>query len=90
MTNDDYNNLIQRWNDYCDEISASDQIYLNNDEAFEMLGITIKQILAAQKMNRYDWDDKYVVLDGYANPMSFNDLLEHIDLDELITYEQNR
>ena len=41
-------------------------------------------------MNRYDWDDKYLVLDGYANPVSFNDLLEHIDLDELITYEQNR
>ena len=90
MTNDDYNNLIQRWNDYCDEVSASDQIYLNNDEAFELLGITIKQVLAAQKTNRYDWDDKYIVLDGYANPMSFNGLLEHIDLDELITYEQNK
>lgn len=89
MTNEE-NNLIQRWNDYCDEVSASDHIYLNDDEAFELLGITIKQILAAQKMNRYDWDDKYVVLDGYANPVSFNKLEEYIDLDELINYEQNR
>jgi len=89
MTNEE-NNLIQRWNDYCDEVSASDHIYFNDDEAFELLGITIKQILAAQKMNRYDWDDKYVVLDGYANPMSFNKLEDHIDIDELTTYEQNR
>ena len=33
MTNEE-NNLIQRWNDYCDEVSASDQIYFNDDEAF--------------------------------------------------------
>ncbi len=90
MTNDDYNNLIQRWNDYCDEVRASDQIYNNDDDTFELLGITIRQVLTAQKAHRYDWDDKYLALDGYQNPTSFNDLLEHIDLDELITYEQNR
>ena len=89
MTNEE-NNLIQRWNDYCDEISASDQIYFNDDEAFELLGITIKQILTAQKAHRYDWDDKYLALDGYANPVSFNKLEEHIDIEELTTYEQNR
>ena len=90
MTNDEYNNLIQRWNDYCDEVRASDQIYNNDDDTFELLGITIRQVLTAQKAHRYDWDDKYLALDGYQNPTSFNDLLEHIDLDELITYEQNR
>ena len=90
MTNDEYNNLIQRWNSYCDEVSASDQIYDNDDDAFDILGITIKQVLSAQKTKRYNWDDKYIVLDGYGNPASFNDLLEHVDLDELINYEQNR
>jgi hypothetical protein len=89
MTNEE-NNLIQRWNDYCDEVSASDQIYFNDDDAFELLGITIKQILIAQKMNRYDWDDKYLALDGYANPVSFNKLEEHIDIEELTNYEQNK
>ena len=55
-----------------------------------MLGITIKQILVAQKMKRYDWDDKYLALDGYANPVSFNKLEEHIDINELTNYEQNK
>ena len=89
MTNEE-NNLIQRWNDYCGEVNASDYTYFNDDEAFEMLGITIKQILVAQKMNRYDWDDKYLALDGYANPVSFNKLEEHIDINELTNYEQNK
>ena len=89
MTNEE-NNLIQRWNDYCGEVNSSDYIYFNDDEAFEMLGITIKQILVAQKMNRYDWDDKYLALDGYANPVSFNKLEEHIDINELTNYEQNK
>lgn len=89
MTNEE-NNLIQRWNDYCDEINASDHIYLNDEDAFETFGFTIAQTLRAMKANKYDWDDTYVQMDGYGNPVSFNKLEEHIDINELINYEQNR
>ena len=59
---------------------------LNDDEAFEMLQLTIRQTVAASKNDRYNFDDKWLTLDGYGNPMSFNSLLNYLDVPELEEY----
>ena len=74
------------WNEYCDDIYANDHIFSNDDEGFEIFGFTIAQTLRAAKNDRYDWDDKWLQMDGYGNPFSFNDLTEQIDLAELEEY----
>ena len=79
--------LVSHWNAMCDYITAPlDHIYLNDDEAFEMLQLTIRQTVAASKNDRYNFDDKWLTLDGYSNPMSFNSLLNYIDVPELEEY----
>jgi len=74
------------WNEYCDHIHASDHIYANDDDAFEIFGFTIGQTMRAAKVDRYDWDDTWVQMDGYGNPFSFSDLTDQIDLAELEEY----
>ena len=79
--------LVSHWNAMCDYITAPlDHIYLNDDEAFKMLQLTIRQTVAASKNDRYNFDDKWLTLDGYGNPMSFNSLLNYLDVPELEEY----
>jgi len=78
--------LITLWNEFCDANKWSDHIYPNDDDAFDMFGFTIRQTLRAAKADRYSWDDKYLQMDGYGNPFSFNNLTEQIDLAELEDY----
>jgi hypothetical protein len=79
--------LVSHWNAMCDYITApQDHVYANDDEAFEMLQLTIRQTVAASKNDRYNFDDKWLTLDGYGNPMSFNDLTQFIDVPELEEY----
>ena len=78
--------LMVLWNEYCDHIMASDHIYVNDEDAFEIFGFTIAQTLRAMKVDKYDWDDAYIQMDGYGNPFSFNDLRDYIDLAELEEY----
>ena len=78
--------LMALWNEYCDHISASDHIYFNDEDAFELFGFTIGQTLRAVKAEQYDWDDAYIQMDGYGNPYSFNDLRDEIDMAELEEY----
>ena len=79
--------LVSHWNAMCDYITApQDHIYANDDEAFEMLQLTIRQTVAASNNDRYNFDDKWLTLDGYGNPMSFNNLLNYLDVPELEEY----
>lgn len=74
-------NLINKWNEYCIEnCSAEDQVLYNDEEAFEILGLNVRQVAEAVKDNSYNFDHKWVSLDGYANPRSSNDALDFIDL----------
>jgi hypothetical protein len=76
--------LINEWNLYIESINApGDRVYWNNDDAFEELGLTIRQTLLAAKQDRYNWDHRFLTLDGYGNPLSSNDLDEVLDMDEL-------
>ena len=47
---------------------------------------TIKQTCAARDRGDYDFDDSYISLDGYGNPMSSNDAIEFVDEDNLIEW----
>ena len=79
--------IISLWNAMCDYINApQDHIYLNDDEAFEMLQLTIRQTVVACLNQRWNFDDKWLTLDGYGNPMSFNSLFNYIDVPELEEY----
>ena len=76
--------LIAEWNNYVQSIQApGDYVYWNNDESFEELGISIRQVLNAAKHDRYDWDHRFLTLDGYGNPISSNNLDDVLDMDEL-------
>lgn len=84
LSNHTPDELITEWNLYVASINApGDRVYWNNDEAFEEIGLTIRQTLLAAKQDRYDWDDRFLTLDGYNNPMSSNKLEEVLDIDEL-------
>lgn len=76
--------LITEWNLYIESINApGDRVYWNNDEAFDEIGLTIRQTLVAAKHDRYNWDHRFLTLDGYGNPLSSNMLDDVLDLDEL-------
>ena len=79
--------LIELWNEFCNDANYSDDIIYHNDEgAFEKMGFTIRQTCAARDRGDYDFDDLYIVLDGYGNPMSSNDAIEFVDEDNLIEW----
>ena len=79
--------IISLWNAMCDYIQAfEDRIYPNDDNTFEMLQLTIRQTVRASKAGVYNFDDKWVTLDGYANPISFNEIDSFIDIAELEEY----
>jgi len=76
--------LITEWNRYVESIQViGDYVYLNNDENFEQLGITMLQVLTAARHDRYNWDHRFLKLDSVGNPMSSNSLEDVLDLDEL-------
>ena len=82
--------LIELWNEFCHDANYSDDvIYHNDEETFEQMGFTIKQTCAAQKRGDYDFDDAYLSLDGYGNPMSSNNAIEFVDEDNLIEWLNN-
>ena len=79
--------IISLWNAMCDYITApQDHIYPNNDDTFEMLQLTIRQTVRASQAGVYDFDHKWVTLDGYGNPVSFNEIDYFIDAAELEEY----
>ena len=79
--------IISLWNAMCDYITApQDHIYPNNDDTFEMLQLTIRQTVRASQAGVYNFDDKWLTLDGYGNPVSFNEIDYFIDAAELEEY----
>ena len=79
--------IISLWNAMCDYITApQDHIYPNNDDTFEMLQLTIRQTVRASQADVYNFDDKWLTLDGYGNPVSFNEIDYFIDAAELEEY----
>jgi hypothetical protein len=76
--------LVNLWNQYCDAVNLyPDHIYPNDDETFEMLQLTIRQVVKAQKHGVYDFDHQWLYIDGYANPKSCNDPIRLMELEDL-------
>jgi len=76
--------LVDRWNKFCENNNClDDQIYYNDEEFFEMFNLNIRQVSAAVKNNRYNFDHEWVTLDGYANPMSSNTAEDFMDIEEM-------
>ena len=79
--------LIELWNEFCYDANYSDDIiYHNDEETFKQMGFTIRQTCAARDRGDYDFDDLYIGLNGYGNPMSSNDAIEFVDEDNLIEW----
>ena len=88
----DYENLsdnekVSLWNEYCSEESIDGEIFVNDEEFFEMFFVNdvIKAVQATQ-YGKYNYSDEYVVFNGYGNLDSFNNPMHQIDETELIKW----
>ena len=60
--------LMQVWNKVCELYDFHDDyIYENDEEFFEMMGLSAYEVLQRAHFGNYSWHHKYVKLDGYAN-----------------------
>ena len=73
-------NLLSLWNEYCSENDKGDQLYPFDDDTLHRL-IPKHHMKAFQAgVNaKINWSDDYLYFDGYANIHSTNDPSNHID-----------
>lgn len=80
-------NLLYLWNEYCRENGSEDEIYNFDDETLQMLyGDDPMKAFQAGVNAEINWTDNYLMLDGYANIVSVHDPSEHIDETVLIDW----
>lgn len=80
-------NLLSLWNEYCSENNPDDQIYDFDDETLAMLyGNDPMKAFQAGVNAQINWSDDYLYLDGYANIHSTNDPSTQIDETLLIEW----
>lgn len=80
-------NLLSLWNEYCSENNADDQIYTFDDETLAMLyGNDPMEAFKAGLNAEINWSDDYLYFDGCANIHSTNDPSTHIDETALIDW----
>ena len=74
--------LLNIHNDYCSEQNMDDFIYSNDSEFFEMFFSNPEDLLRAALYGPYEYNDEYVVFNGYGNLDSFEEysLLNYIDI----------
>ena len=78
--------LLDLWNAFCEDDNCfDDRIWFNDQEYFDMHEFNVRHVSTAVKNNRYNFDHKWATLDGYANPISSNELLDFVDYDLLMT-----
>jgi len=65
---------ISLWNEYCSEQSNEDEIYVFDDEFFEMF-FSNKPMEAARaaSFGEVNWSDDYISFNGYGNLKSLNE-----------------
>jgi hypothetical protein len=80
-------NLLSAWNDYCSENNADDQIFDFDDDTLQMLfGDDPMKVFQAGVNAQINWSDNYLYFDGYANMHSTNDPSNHIDETVLVDW----
>ncbi len=84
------NKLVDLWNDYCDDNSNSDaRVYEFDDQFFEDYfsnpGEAARAVFFGDVKN---WNDSYVIFNGYANLETSNNVSELISLYDLANHIQ--
>lgn len=78
--------LIELWNEYCDDNYCSDQRVYQMDELDELLhGCTATEILESVDSDFSTYDD-YFIKDDYDLLESHSDVFDIVDIDELTDY----
>jgi hypothetical protein len=77
--------LVVIHNEYCDSINDMDSIISSNDEDFfeTFFSGEVMDALRATSYGEWNFNDDYVMFNGYGNLESFNDPSDHIDLGEI-------
>jgi hypothetical protein len=72
-------------NDFCQSINDGDNLIHDNDEDFFEMYFENDVIGAvrAASYGEYNFNDKYVKFNGYANLESFDTVADHVDLDDI-------
>ena len=84
LTNDE---LLTIHNEYCNENNCLDNMIFENDEEFfEIHFSSTLNAVRAVSFGEYEYQDKYVRFDGYANLESSNYVDEFADIDELASW----
>lgn len=86
LNNESDEEVIDKWNEYCNDNSSDDQIYENTDDQLEELFSKVGQCVRAIFYGDYDYSHKYIQFNGYANLESFDDIFDKIDVDGLIDH----
>lgn len=78
--------LVSIWNEYCLEGRMDDFIYLNDEDFFIENFNNPYDVVQRIHFGDYNYNDKYVVFNGYANLETFNDPEEQIYKSELVEW----
>ena len=64
----DNDELMELWNDYCDEINAhDDMVYYNDEETLQMICDDYMSVAQRITYGKYNYAHEYLTLNGYAN-----------------------
>ena len=76
--------LVSMWNEYCLDGRMDDFIYLNDEDFFIENFNNPYDVVQRIHFGDYNYNDKYVVFNGYANLETFNDPEERIYKSDLV------
>lgn len=90
IKNSDSSTIVNLWNEYCNEHSADDYIYENEESMLNEMFSSVDEALRAAYYGDYRYCDDFIMFNAYGNLVSFpdyiSDVLEHIDVDNLADY----
>ena len=82
----DEKDLVSIWNEYCTENRLDDFIYLNEEDFFLENFSNPYEVVQRISFGKYDYNDKYVVFNGYANLETFSDPEEQVYKSDLVEW----
>ena len=78
--------LVSLWNEYCVDSRMDDYIYFNDEDFFIENFNNPYDVVKRIHFGNYNYNDKYVVFNGYANLETFNDPEGQIYNSELVEW----
>ena len=80
--------LLNVWNEYCDDVHYWDDQIHYNDEDF-LSGFTPLEIAQKVSYGSYEYTDEYITFDGMGRFVTLNyfeEIVNHIDINALIDW----